>query len=492
MSLREAIKTRLLFRCIIFLGVTVLVASAGSLWKGHTPAYGASNGLIAYESYDGTVDQIYTANSDGSNIQALTSGSSQDSFESVWSPDGSKIAFVADPSNNPQIMVMDANGSNITQLTNNTNGNYDPRWSPDGTRIVFTSNNQIAVMNADGSDSQTMTNDPNGDSNPAWSPDGSKILFSCSPNTRQQICSMNHDGTNEVQITDGTYDASESTWSPDGSKILFVYDASLYNYQIATISPDGSNLHTITTANSETDFPSYSPDGAKIVVSLEASGDSTSRIYTLNADGSNLTAITPNNGNFADTPSWQPIIGSDGDSDGSPNTTENAAPNGGDANGDGILDAFQSNVTSFIDPVTGKYAVLQSSCQSNTGVTASNTPDNYKDQAFDYSGGLIGFNLHCTSGATADVTLYFYGLSPNSTYVLRKYNTANHSYSTVPAVTFSQVTIGGQTAVKAAYPITDGSSLDQDGIVNGTIVDPVGIAAPTVGAPDTGLGGTAL
>lgn len=167
------------------------------------------------------------------------------------------------------------------------------------------------------------------------------------------------------------------------------------------------------------------------------------------------------------------------DQDGVAPETEAAAPNGGDANGDGQQDSAQNNVTSLIDPVTGKYAVLQSSvCDTNTNVSVSSEGSNSKaDSNYTYPAGLMNFTLACpSSGATATVTQIYYGNYDADKYVLRKYNTNNGQYTTVNDAVLTNVTIGGQSALKITYQIADGGPLDQDGTANGYIVDPAGPA----------------
>lgn len=179
----------------------------------------------------------------------------------------------------------------------------------------------------------------------------------------------------------------------------------------------------------------------------------------------------------------------DGDSDGKTNSVEAAAPNSGDANDDDILDSAQSNVTGLVNSVTGSYALVSSTCDSNSGVSVGPESGNTAaDSAFSYPLGLMDFTLNClTNGATATVTQYYYTSTAPTSLVLRKYNSVSHTYQAVSGATIEQVTIGGQTAIKVTYQITDGGSLDEDGTANGVIVDPAGLAQSEIGAPNTGF-----
>jgi hypothetical protein len=84
------------------------------------------------------------------------------------------------------------------------------------------------------------------------------------------------------------------------------------------------------------------------------------------------------------------------------------------------------------------------------------------------------------------VTLY-YDLPGNpSDYIARKHNTTTKVITTISGASITRETYNNKSMIKLTYQITDGGVLDQDGQVNGTIVDPVGIGALFVGAPNTG------
>jgi WD40-like Beta Propeller Repeat len=122
------------------------------------------NGKIAFQSFSSGIClnvEIYTMNPDGTGRAQLTHNAARYEF-SAQSPDGTKMAF-----SGGGIWVMDADGSNITQLTNAND--YGPTWSPDGTKIAFTGISDIWTMNADGSNQTNLTNTSSDfESEPDW------------------------------------------------------------------------------------------------------------------------------------------------------------------------------------------------------------------------------------------------------------------------------------------------------------------------------------
>ena len=131
----------------------------------------------------------------------------------AWSPDGTKIAFTSLRDGNDEVYVMNADGSGQTNLTSNAAQDWLPGWSPDGTKITFASyrdgNYEIYVMNADGTGLVNRTSNAANDYYSAWSPDGAKIAFNSDRDGEYEISVMNADGSGQTNLTNnaaGDYD----------------------------------------------------------------------------------------------------------------------------------------------------------------------------------------------------------------------------------------------------------------------------------------------
>jgi dipeptidyl aminopeptidase/acylaminoacyl peptidase len=112
---------------------------------------------------------------------------------------------------------MNPDGSGQTPLTNNMDVS-GPEWSPDGTKIAFSAwrdgISDIYTMNADGSNLTNITNSPTEESEPTWSPDGTKIAFTSSRDGNPEIYTMDADGSNQIRLTNNTANDRSPTWQP--------------------------------------------------------------------------------------------------------------------------------------------------------------------------------------------------------------------------------------------------------------------------------------
>jgi Tol biopolymer transport system component len=284
------------------------------------------DGSLIFDGSPFKNDEIATIDPSGHDLRVLTSNVNAADIEPMWSPDGRRIVFVSDRTEDDEIWVMNADGSGQRNLSRSKGSDYVPFWSPDGSRIAFTSDRgddpEVYVMNADGTDQVDVTRSPGIDLGPAWSPDGTKIAYvHFDPGSDfSSIYVMSPDGSNRRRLTDGAASTSndiEPMWSPDGSKIVFTSDRD-DDYAVFVMNADGSGLHRLIDDGHEDGEPFYSPDGT--LVAYDRFSEDRVELFVANADGSNPRRVTTacddvlagTTGDSiceteAPSPSWQPV-----------------------------------------------------------------------------------------------------------------------------------------------------------------------------------------
>jgi Tol biopolymer transport system component len=229
--------------------IFVLILAFGVIAVAATPSWATFPGTNGRISFTAGVErtkgnEIFTANPNGSDVKRLTtSGRNHTSFISDWSPDGQTIAFDSDRVDVDgrrdvvQIYLMDADGTNVRQLTRGAGFHGAPGWSPDGASLAIETDwgdpalQGIWIIPASDPDGVTrdearrVTTIPKGvdfDSEPQFSPDGSTIVFTRFKSlSRSAIHRVNVDGTGLVRLTPFRLNASDPDWSPDGQRIAF-------------------------------------------------------------------------------------------------------------------------------------------------------------------------------------------------------------------------------------------------------------------------------
>jgi len=204
-----------------------------SLGAGKNPDWSPDGRKIVFTAGGPSNDQgIFLANDDGTarvriNIPRVNDGPGVESFQTpVFSPDGTKIAYVRDKANKFDIFVVDINGSGQRRLTANAGKNILPAWSPDGQKLLFASDRDsggrmnIFSMATDGSGVQQVTRRNSMTTTPCWSPDGTRIAFSSVEAGNTDVFVMDLATENVRNITRSPGIDSRPNWAPNGRTIL--------------------------------------------------------------------------------------------------------------------------------------------------------------------------------------------------------------------------------------------------------------------------------
>ncbi len=182
---------------------------------------------------------------------------------------------------------------------------YYARWSPNGSKLVFTASTvaygyEVMLMNADGTGLDTLSLNTSSDFAPDWSPDSSKIAFVSSRVSPQSIFTMKPDGTGQAQLT-GTYTVYEVAWSPDGRRLAFTGCGGVCSTRgLWTVNSDGTNVAEVfagSDAHAPQD-PVWSPSGDSLIYYSWSRG----LVYKVAATGDTVAASTLSGGQ--DSPWW--------------------------------------------------------------------------------------------------------------------------------------------------------------------------------------------
>ncbi|MGB2983651.1 MAG: IPT/TIG domain-containing protein [Candidatus Bipolaricaulia bacterium] len=262
---------------------------------------------ILFESERNGSRDIWMIDPEGADPIQLTDDVDFDVWP-CWSHDGTKILFNRDT----ETWVMNADGSGQMMLAGGVTPVGAQVWSPDDAKIAFQSGeiSEIRVMNADGSGHYSVTPVTGIHAWPTWSSDGRRIAFHADRDIvvgdvpslmdNPDIFVVDVDGAAEIQLTTHPGRDWLPVWSPDGSKILFLSDRNGPG-EIFSMNPNGTQQTNLTTDPGADGWPAWSPDGSKIA--FQSYRDGSAEVYVMNADGSVVIRLTSNTA-FDGGPSW--------------------------------------------------------------------------------------------------------------------------------------------------------------------------------------------
>ena len=242
-------------------------------------------------------------------------------------PVTSKIVFTSNRDGNPEIYIMNPDGSEQVNLSKHPAADYDPVWSPTGEEILFVSDRggaeDLYLMKADGTRVRKVFRKSVGRESPTWSSDGKQLAYHRFNKLAIYIASK--DGNNEEKLTNGLW----PVWSPNGSEIAYVGDEAFEFVGDGRLNAVNPRIQFINVQNDVEDDPflrkklmfgpAWAPNSTKIAFSwidldaipvedLIAGKDpaETETIYVANRDGSGLKQIV-------DAKTSSPVWSSHGD-----------------------------------------------------------------------------------------------------------------------------------------------------------------------------------
>ncbi|MFQ5649450.1 MAG: Tol-Pal system beta propeller repeat protein TolB [bacterium] len=272
-----------------------------------TGVRGIATSKIAYvqEGRDGA-KEIAIMDFDGKNIRTLTADKSIN-LSPAWSPDGSKICYTSYRDDNPNLYVLNLRTDTQYRLSNVKGLNSAPAWSPDGNQIALTltkdGNAELYILEIEQKKLRRLTYNRAIDSSPSWSPSNRDLAFASDRSGSPQIYIMDSDGLNVRRLTfEGSYNDTPA-WSPRGDKIAYVSRTDS-GFDIYTIDVTGENTMRLTDSSSSNEDPNWSPNGFSLIFSSTRSGRK--ELYSMFWDGSDQKRVTSGGTNYL--PAWSPRL----------------------------------------------------------------------------------------------------------------------------------------------------------------------------------------
>jgi len=245
-------------------------------------------------------------------IPPMTQISRNDNLQPTWSPDGTKILFTSNRDGNWELYVIDVETKDVTRLTNNSALDFDPDWGPDG-RIAFVSDrdNQagtdIYILNYPSGGITRVTFDPgNLNKSPSWvagtNAQSARIVYHTDLDGNREIYLRDPQTGNANRLTTSPADDWNPAVSPDGTRVAFQHWLNGRS-QIFVMNIDGTHIKQLTFNAGENVYPTWSPDGKYIAFASNRDGNF--KIYVIDPETGSERVLTMNTFNSTH-PAWSP------------------------------------------------------------------------------------------------------------------------------------------------------------------------------------------
>jgi TolB protein len=269
-----------------------------------TGAPGCFNTRIAFVSA-GPMREIHVMDYDGRNRVQVTNNKSIN-MSPEWSEDGGSILFTSYLSGDPDLWSLNLSNLKVRSVSTRKGLDASARYSPDGRAIALSMEYKgipnIFIISPRGNILKQLTRGRGNDISPTWSPDGSTIAYVSDQAGNPQIYVKPSTGGEARRLTFKTGYNTDPDWSPRGDLIAFTARVE-GEFQICVMRPDGADLRALTHTGSNR-APAWSPDGR--MIAFCSNRDGRDRIYIMDAKGSIQTGVSPIPGK---SPAWSPYLG---------------------------------------------------------------------------------------------------------------------------------------------------------------------------------------
>lgn len=282
----------------------------------HHPTFSPDGCCVAFQSDRSGHWEIYVADQRGAPAVNLTHRSENDTAP-AWSPDGTRIAFIAmDAASSVVLSLLDVHSGQIQPLSpSDLVLLAPPVWAPDSRRIAFVANqfnsgrliSGLYVIDAETAALTIVGTHEGMLGIPSWSPDGTRLVYTsleegalyiAGEDAPPQILLSGDAGGKFISLR---YQDLRPAWSPDGTRVAFQAHAGApYDFDLFVMNVDGSGLYNLTRSPGNDANPAWSPDGTRIA--FQSWRDGNAEIYIMATDGSDQRRVT-------DTPGddWEPV-----------------------------------------------------------------------------------------------------------------------------------------------------------------------------------------